>query len=189
MRKIKILLGLYYILLLTGCTGMINDSLRAVDTAWEIENQQQPEKLSNRIVNASYEDVFDAVKKTYNDLGMPIEKYSFEKGFIVSRNPVPKPLSKTQWESVREIENPKLKKITSLITLSEKPEGNFLITNFTLKKLGSQTDVNLSYYLDMQVLADMGYIPIKEAPPHAVKLVSEILWNKLDENLADGRED
>lgn len=187
MKKICCMLfGVIVIAVLSGCTGMINDSFRAVDDAWSIENQKRAEHQRNRKFNESYENVFEAVKKTYNYFDMPIDKFSIEKGFILSRNEAPKPLSKAQWESVREIENPKLSKVTSLITIEEKPKGQFVTIKATVKNDGNQTSVNLSYYLDMPEYEDMGYIPIKEAPPHAIKLMAEMFWAKLGENLAEG---
>lgn len=185
-KIISILLGVVVISMLSGCTGMINDSFRKVDNAWLIENQQQAEKQRSRTFNENYTQVFKAVEMTYNDLNMLITKDSFEKGFVISRNEAPKPLTRTQWEEVRKIENPKLIKITSLISLAEKPEGQFVIIKSTIKKIGNQTSVELEYYLDMPEYEDMGYIPIKEAPPHAVKLMTEMYWDQLDTNLALG---
>lgn len=185
MKKISILLGSLTILMLSGCTGMINDSFRAVDNAWSIENQQQAEQQRNRRFNSSYENIFEAVKKTYDDLNMPINKESLEKGYIISRNEAPKPLNRAQWEDVRKVENPKLEKITSLLSLPEKPEGQFVTIKSTIKRVESQTSVNLEYYLDMPEYEDMGYIPSKEAPPHAIKLMTEMFWKQLDNNLSE----
>lgn len=183
MKKISILFGLFIFSMLSGCTGMINDSFRAVDNAWSIENQKQPKEQRSRNFKASYDDVFEAVKKTYNSLNMPIDKYSLEKGFILSRNEAPKPLSKSQWQRVQEVENPKLRKVTSLISIEENPKGQFVTIKSVVKNDGIQTSVNLSYFLDMPEYEDMGYIPIKEAPPYAVKLMTEMFWNKLNEHL------
>ncbi len=185
MKYSRLIIGLLMLLTLTGCVSIdgMNSKFREVDNVWTIENQKLDAKYYHRTVDATYEVTFDAVIKTFNDLGLPVNKSSFEKGYVITRNAAPKPLSKEQWAEVREIENPKVKEISWMVEIQKNPKDQFVTIKASIENHGNQTDVNLDYYLDAPKYEDMGMIPPRQAPPHAVKLVSKMFWDKFEKNI------
>lgn len=176
---------LLFTLFLSGCITIndINENFKKADTAWLLENQKLPEHQLKRTVNAPYEKVFSALKETFFALNMPISKQSIDKGFILSKNKAPNPLSPEQWAEVRGIENPKLSDISWMLTIAEEPEDQFVIIKASIKGDGNQSTISLDYYLEAPKLEDMGLIPMNQAPPHAVKIMTEMFWNKFNQKL------
>jgi predicted small secreted protein len=174
-------------MLLSGCMTIegMNSDMRKIDTAWSLESQKYGAGQLHRLVSADYETTFNAVKKTFTDLQMSIDKVSTEKGFLISKNEAPKPLTITQWNEVRELENPKLSKIAGwMYSIPEHPKGQFVTIKASVKSVDNQSEISLDYFLEIPEYEDMGIIPPKHVAPHAVKLASEMFWKQLEANLA-----
>jgi len=178
---------LFFVLItsLSGCITIndINQDLRKVDEVWLSEINKLPKSLLKRTINAPYNLAFLAVKKTFMSLNMPITKESSDKGFILSRNKSPNPLTPAQWDEVREMENDKLSEISWMISIAEEPDEQYVTIKAAIKELNDQSTISLSYYLDAPKMEDMGLVPMTQAPPHAVKLLANIFWKELDHNL------
>jgi hypothetical protein len=184
MNKSSFVIGFIIVVVLSGCVSMgdINNAFRDVDAAWEKENKKQAERLY-REVDSNYKSTFDAVEKTFNNLNMPIVKSSTDKGYIMSRTDAPKPLSNAQWAEVREIENPKLKNISWMLTLEEDPSDYIVTIGAQITKSKHKMEVTLNYYLEMPKYEDMGYIPSQQIPPHALVLMSDMFWKEFHKNI------
>jgi hypothetical protein len=136
------------------------------------------------VVDASYEIVYTQVKKTFLDLGMPIQKSDVNKGIIVAENEAPHPLTREEWEQVVKVENPRVKELGGwMFSLSDKPDGYIVIVIAVLKSIGEKTFVLLDYELDMPRYREMGISPSRHAPPLAVQLGSSKFWSRLQLNL------
>ena len=185
MRQFTLLVALVF--LLSGCISIegINEKFRTVDQAWSIENQSNEAEQRYYQANADFGTTYAALRNSFVDLDMPIDKESSVEGFVVSRNEAPHPLSLAQWEEVREIENPKMRELVgSLMSLPKKSVGYFVTIRASIEPAGNQSTVSLDYYLEMPKYEDMGIIPSREAPPHAVTLMSEMFWRQFEYNLA-----
>ncbi len=181
----RLLLFLTLAFLLQGCITIndINQDLKKVDQVWLSEINKFPKDLLKRTVDTPYNKTFSAVKNTFIALNMPITKESVDKGFILSRNKSPKPLTSGQWAEVREAENDKLSEISWMITIAEEPEEQYVTIKASIKEVMNQSIISLSYYLDAPKMEDMGLVPMTQAPPHAVKILANLFWKELDKNL------
>ena len=183
LKKIWVVFGA---LLIAGCISLdsVNAKFRDVDTVWLVDNQQFIGEHFPYNVNADFQTTFDALKQAFWDLNMPIDKESPEDGYFLSRNKAPSPLSAAQWEEVRQVENPRLKEIAGwMMKLPEKSVGYFVTVKAMVKSRGESAEVSFDYYMEMPEYEDMGLIPSKQVAPHALKLVSEMIIAKLDENV------
>jgi predicted small secreted protein len=171
---------------LTGCMTVegMNADLARIDQAWEIDNKAAIAQRQH-VVNADYNTAFKVVEKTLTDLGMPIVKSSIEKGFVISKNEAPIPLTKEQWERVREVENPRMSDVAGwMYAIPEDPKGQFVNTKVSIESAGNQSTVSLDYYINVPQYDDMGLITPKNVAPLAEKLACESFWKQLDKNLS-----
>src|ERR1700682_1516929 len=101
------------VLVLTACVsrGDIDAGFRRIDRAWQLEYQQTEDEYRFRVIDAEFAPSFEAVRKTFLDLGLPIQKSSLEGGVIVAENAAPAPLSLDEWKEVARAENPRVKEI------------------------------------------------------------------------------
>ncbi len=82
--------------LLTACVtkGEINDSFRRVDRVWQLEYQQTEDEYRYRVVDADPTLVIVAIRKTFIDLGLPVQGTSLRAGIVTAESTAPAPLSK-----------------------------------------------------------------------------------------------
>jgi hypothetical protein len=160
----------------------MNAGLAKIDQAWDIDNKAAVAQRRH-VVNADYNTTFKAVEKTLADLNMPIVKSSPEKGFITSKNEAPIPLTPEQWKQVREVENPRMKKVSWMFSIPEDPKGQYVNTKVSIKSAGNQSIIDLDYYINVPKYDDMGLITPKNVAPLAEKLACESFWMTLDKNI------
>ena len=60
----------------SGCitVAKINEGFRRVDSMWQLEYQESEDVFRYRVVDGDYATVFHLVRKTFIDLGMPVQK-------------------------------------------------------------------------------------------------------------------
>jgi hypothetical protein len=183
---IRLLVVLFSIVYLSGCVTVngLNEDFRKIDAAWANESSKYEAEQRHHKVNAGFEVTFAAVKQTYDDLGMRIIKTSAEKGFIISKNIAPLPLTNEQWQEVREVENPKLEEMGFwLISIEDDPSDYVVTIKAEVKTQGDFSTVNLDYFIEVPTFEGTGLVAPQHAAPHAVKLMSEMFWQQLDDNL------
>lgn len=183
----RITASIILLFFLSGCVSIdsINEKFRIVDAAWAVENQSKEAEQQHFAVNVDLDAAFAAVRQTFIDLDMPIDKESREDRYVVSRNESPHPLSLAQWEEVRQVENPKMRELVgSLMSLPKNSKGYFVTIRAAVETVNDGSVVSIDYYLEMPKYEDMGIIPSREAPPRAVTLMSKMFLNQLNYNLA-----
>ncbi len=174
------------ILALSGCvTGTdIDAAFRRVDHAWQLDYQKSQDQFRFRVIDAGYEASFDAVRKTFIDLGLPVQSASLKEGTIVAENVAPAPLSQEEWIEVARVENPRAKEIGGwFLVIPEDPKNYWVKLKATLRFQGDKTFVLLDYALDSPKLRAMGVRPSRFAPPRAVQLGSIKFWSQLEKRL------
>jgi hypothetical protein len=174
-----------FIVMLSGCMSIegMNADLARIDQAWEIDNKAAIAQRRH-VVNADYSTTFKAVEKTLSDLDMPIVKSSAEKGLLTSKNEAPTPLTKDQWQQVREIENPRISNVAGwMYSLPEDTKGQFVNTKVSIESSGKQSTVTLDYFINIPEYDDLGLVTPKNVAPLAEKLACEVFWEQLDKNL------
>ena len=173
---------------LTSCISIpeINNKLAMVDRAWLLEYQKMEETIRFRVINAPYIQVFESVRKTALDLGIPIVQSNYETGIIVGEIEGPTPLSKAEWQKVKEIENPKVLALTdNTIEVVDDPSIFILSPKISMTPVKNKTLVSLDYTLSSPLYESMGIRMSKIAPPAAVKIGSDKFWNTLNKRLTE----
>ena len=174
-------------LLMTGCIdkSAINADFKQMDHTWGIENNQSSSDLRHELISTNKEDAVRLVEKTFDDLGMTVVNSSAQGGYVLSKSEAPIPLSEEEWESVREIENPKLAESFGwMIRIESDPSAHFVIVKASITELNaSDSVVQLEASMEMPVYVNMGLVPFKEIPPHALKIAADKIWTQLDKNL------
>jgi len=172
--------------LLSGCASIpeINAGFQRIDRTWQLEYQKTEDEYRYRVIEAPLLTTYEQVKKTFLDLGMPIQKSSLKDGIIIAENAAPTPLTQEEWLQIREIEEPRVKEIGGwMFTINKDPSGYIVMVSASLKEIQNKTLVLLNYRLRMPKYESMGMTPSKHAPPLAVQLGSIKFWNQLKQNL------
>ncbi len=172
---------------ISGCmtAGDINDSFRRVDRVWQLEYQKSEDEIRHRAVDAPYDVVWLAVRRTFVDLGMPVQGASLDRGVLVAENTAPAPLSADEWRHVAKAENPRLQQIGgALFYLADDPKDYVVTVKASVRSMKGKTLVLLDYALDNPKLRRAGLIPSQHAPALAVQLASAKFWIALEKRLS-----
>lgn len=109
------LLATYLVASLSGCMTLvdIDAAFRRIDRAWQLDYQKTEDEFRYRIIDADLDVSFSAVRKTFLDLGMPVQRVSLEKGegVVIAENEAPTPLSRDEWIEIAKAENPRVKEL------------------------------------------------------------------------------
>lgn len=173
---------------LSGCmtAGEIDDTFRRIDRLWQVEYQQTEDEFRYRAVDATYETVLLAVRRTFIDLGMPVQGSSFDKGVVIAENNAPAPLTLAEWQQVAKAENPRIQEIGGLqIYLADDPKDYVVTVKASVKPLKGKTLVLLDYALDNPKIRRLGLQPSRHAPALAVQLASVKFWLQLEKRLRE----
>lgn len=184
--KIRIMVLALVASMISGCVSVpeLNEGFRRIDRAWQLEYQKTEDLYRYRVVDAPYKAVYAQVKKTFLDLGMPIQASNLKKGIVIAENEAPHPLTKAEWKKVVEVEAPRVKKVGGwMFKLSEDAEGYIVTVSAGMRAIGNKTFVLLDYSLDMPKYRAMGLSPSEHAPPLAVQIGAIKFWKQLQSNL------
>jgi hypothetical protein len=165
--------------------GDINDALRRIDRVWQLEYQRSEDLYRYRAIDADATTVLLAVRRTFLDLGMPIQGAGVE-GVIIAENVGPTPLSQEEWREVTKIENPRLRQLAGpQFVLSDEPKDTIVTVKATIRNFKGKTLVLLDYSLDNPKLRRAGIQPSKYAAPLAVQLACVKFWVHLEKRLRE----
>ena len=187
MKIIKLIFILFLLINLSSCVTVqeVNQKFAAIDRVWLLDYQRMEESVRFRVIDAPYINVFDSVKKTTLELGVPIISANYETGVIIGETEGPTPLTQEEWLEVKRIEEPRVKEIGGMLfSIAEDASIYILTPKITLTPLKNQTLVSLDYSLASPYYESLGYRMSKTAPPSAVKLGSDKFWNSLNKKLA-----
>lgn len=171
---------------LNGCVTIsdINEAYFRLGRAWQLDNQKMEDEYRYRVIDASYLDAFIAARKVFIALDMPIQVSDLKKGIVIAENVAPKPLTKEEWLTIKEIETPRLKEIGGLFFYFQDDPKDFTITvKATLKPLDNGVLIILDYIMDSRMLRRHGIIPTPYCPPSAVAFGSAKFWKTLQDEL------
>lgn len=101
----------------------INDSFRRVDRIWQLEYQQTEDLHRYRVVDADPSIVLGVVRRTFIDIGMPVQEVRGNTGVVIAETQAPTPLTKQEWISVAAAENKRLTDVSNgHLKLSDDPK-------------------------------------------------------------------
>lgn len=174
----------------TGCVTVddINDVFRRVDRVWQLDYQKTEDEFRYRVIDAPYDVVWLAVRKTFIDLGMPVQGGSLGAGVLVAENTAPAPLSLQEWTLVAKAENPRLQRIGgALLYLPDDPKDYVVALKAHVRAVKGKTFVLLDYALDNPKLRRSGFEPSRHAPATAVQYASAKFWSALSARLSEAK--
>lgn len=173
---------------LSGCMTLadMDAGFRRIDRAWQLDYQKTEDEFRYRVIDADFDVSFSAVRKTFIDLGMPVQGASLETGIVVAENTAPTPLSREEWIEIAKAENPRVKELGGwAFYLADDPKDYIVTLKATLLPLPDKTLIVLDYELDSPKIRSRGVRPSRYAPPLAVQLVSLKFWSQLEKRLLE----
>lgn len=180
------ILAFSFALSLTGCASIndINQGFYRVGMSWQVDNQKAEDEFRYRVIDASYFETYEAVRKAFLTLGMPVRVSDVEKGVLFAENVAPYPLTKEEWLEVKKIETPRLKALAgSMFYFQDNPKDFTITVRATLKPLSSGVLVIVDYVMDSPKLRSYGITPTSVCPPTAVALGSAKFWKAVEEEV------
>lgn len=187
MRFFRTTIALAVAATLCACVSVtdVNDSFRRIDRLWALEYQRDADEYRYRIVGASPIKTFEAARKTFLALGMPLTQTDLRSGVLVAENNAPAPLTTEEWKLVLQKEAPRVKEVGGwYMVLPENPQDYTVAVRAKLTEIRGATMVVLDYEMDSPKYRAMGFQPAKSAPPQAVQLATLKFWRQLEAELA-----
>ena len=178
---------LFFAIVLTGCVSIqdINSGFYRIGKAWQLENQRTEDEYRYRVIESDPITVFEATKKTFLALGMPVQSSDLEAGVLFAENVAPAPLTQEEWLEVKKIETPQLKELGGqLFYFSDNPKAYVITVRAQIKPLkGGNVLLIVDYLMSSPELKRIGVQVTPQAPPSAVKFGSAKFWNQLDKEI------
>jgi hypothetical protein len=179
--------GLLLAILLCGCVSIadINAGYYRIGKAWQLDNQRAEDEYRYRIIEADLLPAFEATRKTFLSLGMPVQSSNLESGVLFAENLAPAPLSQEEWLEVKRIETPRLKELGgTLFSFPDVPKDYRITVKATLRPLkDNKVLVIVDYLMDSPAWRQAGVLVTPHAPPTAVKFGSAKFWKQLEQEL------
>ena len=169
---------------LSGCVSIqdINSGYFRLGRAWQLENQKFEDEYRYRVISTDYLIAFEAIRKTFIALGMPVQSSDLSGGTIYAENIAPAPLTREEWLEVKRIETPRLKEIGGkLFSFSDDPKTYIMTVRATLKQLrDGRVLISLDYNMRSDEQRRIGIDVTPHAPPAAVRFGSAKFWDQLE---------
>ena len=182
LKRSPVKIAAFTLLLLSGCASIadLNDRSRRIEREWMLEYQKGEDELRFRVVEAPAIVVYEEMRRTLIDLGLPIVRESFANGVLVAENNAPSPLTKEEWLEVKRKEDPQMKDLGGDQLVLPADPSNFVITLLAVVRgVGDISVVHLEYELDSPKYRRMGLLLSRKAPPSAVRIASQKFWTIL----------
>ena len=171
-------------LALTGCFSIadINTGYYRVGKAWQLDNQKTEDEYRYRVIESDYLKAFEATRKVFLALNMPVQASSLEDGVLLAENVGPAPLTRSEWLEVKRIETPRLKELGGqLFSFGDDPKEFTITVRAKLKRLDAgRVLVVLDYMMQSPSLKSLGIDVPPHAPPTAVRLAAHKFWQQFE---------
>jgi len=185
-RITNIVLFIIVLIFSSGCFSVssINEKFRRIDRMWQLEYQKNEDAFRYRVIDFDYVTVFHHMRKTFIDLGLPVQSQSFDKGVVVAQVEAPTPLTKEEWKKIVEVENPRVKKESGgIIRMLDDPKDYIITWTAIMKPMYGKTFILLEYKLDNPKHRERGLVANQYGPPLAIQLMSSKFWTQLEKRL------
>jgi hypothetical protein len=161
------------LLTISGCmsAGDINSIIGDIDHHWKLENNSIKDKLASKQFKISPDIAFKALIRSVEKLNFVIKDLQDKDKMIHAVAAAPSPLTDSEWEEIKEIEEPKMKKIAS----KNAPISSMFFSLHTdeveihviglVKPVYDGSEVILEFTMVDNKMKNMGLIGGEEPPP------------------------
>jgi len=181
-------LSIILVFCLSGCVNM-SDTQRAmdkIDETWGVTNGNLLKTSGTKEYRVSKSDAFRAMYTALTELGFIVMNQDLETGIILAKAPIPTPLSKNEWNAVKEVEEPKMQAIVTpvvgslLANMFVLVDTNFnVILNVILLEKQENLQISLrvqTEYTGSTVQMVYGHQP----PPEELKYAINKIWDTFE---------
>lgn len=185
----KIVVFSFLFVLCAGCVGQISQIQRGMnilDDTWKVANDNLNKTLGTREYKISKKEAFNAMVITLTELGFIIENQDYETGFVLAKGHAPAPLTNSEGEAVKEIEDPKMQallapEIGELSANRFKLGLNHFYNIINVHMLERSKDLQISLRSQYQFKGDMPVIAVsQQGPPTALEHSLKKIWNTFE---------
>jgi len=178
----------FLFVLCAGCAGQISQLQRGaniLDDTWKVANDNLNKTLGTREYKISKKEAFNAMVITLTELGFIIENQDYETGFILAKGHAPAPLTNSEGEAVKEIEEPKLRALLAPEIGEFSANCFFIGLNYydnivNVHMLERPKDLQISLRSLYQYKGDTTWIHSQHGPPTALEHSIKKIWNTFE---------
>jgi hypothetical protein len=190
----QILMIFFTLVLLNACASqkelikVVND----IEDRWKIENDVTLKSLGmKKYRNISYRKVFEAMKTTFESLGITVYSEDITSGLIEGKTQAPNPLSLSEWEEVKEIDTKSYKDIchetlflVCLLTGLD-PEPITILSGGLVREHNDEIIVKLNIKMINRRVMNLSSVEnaTQQVPPAALKIGLKKYWKNFEANL------
>ena len=173
MRKILLIISALF---LFGCQHQY-DRVAELDAVWEKENRELFNKIGIReYTNLTKEQAVNAMLIAFQRLDIVIDSSDYKAGIIAGSATAPKPLYYEEFESVKAVEDARVRQYTFLFT--------WRLTGFDSKFnavfLDIPNGVQISLRGKLNYRGGSDIIPVSNFPPKASEIAIRKIWNEFE---------
>lgn len=190
--KVKFVIYRYIaiFLLISGCVNIedINRGVRKVDEVYKIANDNLLKTFGTRTYEISKKEAFRAMVIALTELGMLVVNQDLETGLIFAKGASPAPLTKSEWEEVKEVEEPRMRAIIASEVGDSTASGFGFIqpsdgeSHVNIIMLERPADLQISFrfrpvYVGPKVV---GLVHGDQPNPTGLKIIVQKVWNTFE---------
>ena len=183
----KIVVFSFLFVLCAGCASVQQRQrgMGILDDTWKVTNDNLQKTLGTREYKISKKEAFNAMVITLTELGFIIENQDYETGFILARGHAPAPLTNSEGQVVKEIEEPKMRALLAP-EIGELAASQFIIgLNYfdniaNVHMLERPKDLQISLRFQFEYKGNDAWIHSQQGPPTALEHSLKKIWNTFE---------
>ena len=176
---------------IVGCATQqqVVDAIHAVNETFRTHYESILAQKGTRMVGMSKRESFDAIRIALDRLGMQIESQDPGLGYLAVFAAAPLPLNAVEWRQATEADLPLLREIArqhvgmAAEFIRFEPEGLQVLITATALERPNGSEVSLTMRM-REIAPPRSGIPRREyAPPTAVRIGLDKIWNAFDQEM------
>lgn len=174
--------------LMAGCASnqSLVDAAKAVSESFRVDYERILKERGTRVYPRRREDAVYRLRTAARQLGMRIESYDIDLGYVRFSGPAPQPLTLREWGEVAEADLPKMRKIVEKYVglfkwaVPFETDGLDIVINATSVPVSEGSEIGLSMRM-RELKPPLSGFPRREyPPPTAVQKGLDKIWAAID---------
>jgi len=175
--------------LMAGCASdqSLADAAKAVSESFRVDYERILKERGTRLYPRRREDAVYRLRSAAQQLGMRIESYDIDLGYVRFSGPAPQPLTLREWGEVAEADLPKMRAIVEKYVgpvfkwaVPFETDGLEIVINATAVPVSEGSEISLSMRMRELKPPPTGFPRREYPPPTAVSRGLDKIWAAVD---------
>jgi hypothetical protein len=188
----QIAAAVLFVALLPGCLerSQLIKAAEAVSESFRVDYERTLKERGTRVYPRRRDDAIYRLRSAALSLGMRIESYDLDLGYVRFSGPAPQPLNLREWGEVADADQPKMRAIVEPFlgpvakwAVPFETEGLDIVINATAVPVDGGSEVSLSMRMREVKPPPSGFPRREYPPPTGVSMGLDKIWAAIDREM------